>query len=242
MKTLVIIPAYNEAEKVAYAVVEARYMGYDVLLVDDGSTDGTYYTSESLRGWRPVDSVLCLSEYGVIHHEFDLGVGAAIRTGITYAIANDYDFVVIMNATGKTPARFIPKMVQTLESADLVQGSRYLGHGINTPRHRRIGQWLHAKLFWLVTGRRLTDTTSGFRAMRVSTLKDLLPELNQPWLNGYELEPYLLRRAVELGYRVTEVPVDIVYPKTGRYTKMKPLIDWWHITKPLLVHRNYHGW
>lgn len=223
-KVLVIIPAYNEANRFLSVVFDAQTSGFsDVLLVDDGSTDRTRFI---------VDFV----PFNVVSHQTRLGVGAAIRTGLSYAIGQNYDITVIMNATGKTPARFIPDLVKPIvdDEADLVQGSRYLGRSFNVPLYRKVGHKIHTWLFWLATGRKLTDTTSGFRAIRLSMLKDERFYLSRADLDSYELEPYLLRKAVELGYRVKEVPVDIVYPKHGKYTKMRAVLDWWRIVRPLL--------
>ena len=95
---------------------------------------------------------------------------------------------------------------------------------------------VHPWIFYLASGRWVTDTTNGFRAVRLSMLKDAAIDLSQPWLRRYELEPYLLYKAVTLDHRVTEVPVTKIYPaKQLGYTKMRPGIDWWSIIKPLVL-------
>lgn len=83
---------------------------------------------------------------------------------------------------------------------------------------------------------RLTDTTNGFRALRLSVLEDRRINLDQDWLDQYELEPYLLFKTIQLGYRAVEVPVTKVYPPRGNaYTKMRPLFDWWSILRPIFL-------
>ena len=225
MRVLVVIPAWNEGDSLFRTITDVENSGpWDVLVIDDGSAYDWTASVDDCRRW-PSSKILRM------HH---FGVGAAIRTGIKYAMLHNYDIVVFVNAKGKTPARCIPSLVAMIEAGyDLAQGSRYRGNGVNTPWHRRVGHWLHSRLFSLVTGRRITDSTSGFRAVRVSMLRD--PRfvcLDQEWLNGYALEPYLMRKAIEFGYAVREVPVDIVYPKTGKYTSMR-IRDWWTICKPL---------
>ena len=80
----------------------------------------------------------------------------------------------------------------------------------------------------------MTDTTNGFRALRLSLFKDERINIDQEWLNTYELEPYLLFKAIQLGYKVTEVPVTKIYPpKKLGYTKMRPIVGWWSILKPI---------
>ena len=121
---------------------------------------------------------------------------------------------------------------------DLVQGSRYFpggNHG-NMPFYRVIAtRYIHPLLFSLITGRRFTDTTNGFRAVRLSMFQDPRINLNQDWLDKYELEPYVFFKAVRLGYKVKEVPVTKIYPpKKEGYTKMKAFSGWWSILRPLI--------
>lgn len=222
MRVIAIIPAWNEGNVLFRTVSDINYSGpWDVLIVDDGSTD---HIANSCRIWLDAHLIRLAS-----HH----GVGAAIRTGLWYAKHEHYDIAVIVNAKGKTPAYCIPRLVRAIEEgADIAQGSRYLGHGINTPWHRRFGHWLHSRPFSLRAGCRITDSTCGFRAISLSMLQDSGFKLDQPWLDGYSLEPYLLLKAIQLGYEVREVPVDIIYPKTGKKSSMK-LKDWWTISRPL---------
>ena len=82
----------------------------------------------------------------------------------------------------------------------------------------------------------MSDTTNGFRAIRTSILNDSRIQLNQAWLDKYELEIYLMFMAIKYKYRVTETPVHKVYPERKRgFTKMRPFIDWWKMLKPIFV-------
>ena len=94
---------------------------------------------------------------------------------------------------------------------------------------------VHPWIFSLITGRWITDSTNGFRAVRTSVFNDQRINLNQPWLDQYELEPYLVYKAIALGYKFTEVPVSKIYPpRRFGYTKMRPLTGWWSILRPLV--------
>jgi dolichol-phosphate mannosyltransferase len=224
-KVLVVAPVWNEAGKVGRVIDDLQqHTKYDILVVDDGSTDQTAEVGRS-KG--------CI----VIRHPVNLGVGAAIRTAIKYAIQQDYDILVVVSGTGKTPAESIPLLVTPIlaEGYDFVQGSRYLAGSRleNLPLHRSIGTRLYSALFSLFLGRTVTDGTSGFRALRATMLKDPRFLFDQPWLNRYELEPYLYYKSVEFGYRLKEVPVTILYPTAKDYTKMRILVDWWRIVRPL---------
>jgi dolichol-phosphate mannosyltransferase len=100
-----------------------------------------------------------------------------------------------------------------------------------------VGTRVYSALFSLFVGQRVTDASSGFRAIALSLLKDRRINLWQPWLERYELEPYLLFKALRLRHAVVEVPVTIAYPPTSgtlAYTKMRAVIDWWKIFRPVL--------
>lgn len=201
----------------------------DYLVVDDCSTDGT------------TEAVAAFASCGVatIRHGRRRGVGAAIRTAVHYARDNGYDVIVIMAGNDKDDPGDIPAVLRpVLEGGfDFVQGSRYLGRcgaGGDMPFYRKVATRLHPWLMSLFTGRRVTDSTNGFRAFRLSLARDPRINLDQDWLDAYELEPYLMFKAIRLGYRFTEVFVTKIYPprKMG-YTKMTPFVGWWSILKPL---------
>jgi len=225
LRVLLLVPVWNEESRLAGVIEDLRlHTPYDILVVDDGSADRTAEVARTLN---------CT----VVSHPRNQGVGSAIRTAIRYAIQKQYDILVPVNGTGKTPASSIPALIAPIAEGrcDFVQGSRYMAGSelTNLPLHRSIGTRLYSALFSLFLGRRVTDGTSGFRGLRVTMLNDPRFRLDQTWLDRYELEPYLYYKSVEFGYRVAEVPVRIVYPASGRYTKMRVLTDWWRIVRPL---------
>ncbi len=232
-KILVSPVAFNENVKLKSVIerfLKSRAFGrVDYLIVDDGSTDGTTGVIESFKS----------SNVMTIKHPVRRGVGAAIRTAIKFAIQNHYDIIVIMAGNDKDNPEEIPIVTGPIEkdNFDLVQGSRYLGQartGGDMPAYRKLAVRLHSFLLSVITGKKMTDTTNGFRAMRLSLFKDPRIHIDQPWLDQYELEPYILLKSIKLGYRVTEAPVTKIYPpKKLGYTKMRPLIGWWSILKPL---------
>ena len=104
------------------------------------------------------------------------------------------------------------------------------------PAYRLVGtRVIHPLVFSIAARRRVTESTNGFRAFRTSLLRDPRIDWRQPWLDRYELEPYLLFKAITLGYRHREVPVTKIYPphELG-YSKMRPIIDWWSILRPVV--------
>jgi dolichol-phosphate mannosyltransferase len=119
-----------------------------------------------------------------------------------------------------------------------VQGSRFLKPDANfgpMPLYRKLATRVHPLLFSVVARKRVTESTNGFRALRTSMLKDPRIALDQSWLDEYELEPYLLFKAIRLGYGFAEVPVTKIYPpKKQGQTKMKPITGWWSMLRPLV--------
>ena len=226
---LCVAPAWNEEKRIA-AVVKAMPPEVDTcLVVDDGSTDTTGEVARAAGA-------------EVLRNEKNTGVGASIRSGIERAIEGGYDIVAVVSGGGKTPPAQIPRLLApiALGKADFTQGSRYLDGGEfrNMPWSRRWGTRGYSFLFSLFLGSRITDASSGFRAVRTSLFKDERIKLRQEWLDRYELEPYLLFQAVRRGHRVIEVPVTIEYPtNTKKYTKMRPLLDWWKIFRPVVFLR-----
>ncbi len=228
-RILCVAPAWNEGERIA-RVVRAVPPGLvdQLVVVDDGSTDNTADLAEQ-------------SGALVIRAGQNRGVGAAIRSGIDYALAHGFDIVVVISGGGKTPPDQIPRLLQPILAgqADLVQGSRYVegGEFLRMPLHRRLGTRAYTQLFSLFVRRRVSDGSSGFRAFRTALFKDRRINLWQDWLDRYELEPYLLFQALSLGHRVVEVPVTIEYPKDSdpiAYTKMRAIVDWWKIFRPVV--------
>lgn len=229
LKVQAIIPALNVAQVVVPRVIERIPANQvdEVVVVDDGSTDDTADVARRAGAT-------------VIRHEQNRGVGAALRSGLSYAKDRGHDAVVILNAQGKYDPSDIATLLTPLREgrADLVQGSRFVpgGRHVGMPLRRLLGQHAYSAVFSALLGHRITDASSGIRAFLLTVANHPQIDLSQPWLDRYELEPYLLYRAVQVGLRVVEVPMLAVYPKErASYTRMRPGIDWWHLSHPLVV-------
>lgn len=234
MKTsdvLAVMACYNTREWTREAV--ARFppsRGYDVLLVDDGSTDGTAEAMES--GGLPV-----------LRHETNRGLGAALKSGIERALAEGYEAVVVLAGNGKDDPAEIPRFLEALAAGhDYVQGSRFRpgGRHQNLPLGRHLLIRAHCLFVRLLTGFPATDAVNGFRAYRLRLFRDERIDVWQPWLDRYEFESYLHYKVLTLGYRVMEVPVSKTYPapRPGlRYSHIRPVVDWWRILRPWVLLR-----
>ncbi len=228
LSVIAIAPVLNEEVKIGEVVRRTPCPLVDcVLVVDDGSTDRSVEVARSL-GAR-------VHSMGRV-----AGVGAAIRAGYRIAVEEGFDVAVVMAGNNKDSPEEIPILLDPIIEgrADFVQGSRFLKRDRNfgpMPLYRRVATRIHPLLFSWVAGQRVTESTNGFRAIRRQVLADPRLDLDQEWLDEYELEPYLYIRTIRLNYRTAEVPVTKIYPpRSLGQTKMKPITGWWSMLRPLV--------
>lgn len=168
-----------------------------VLVVDDGSTDGT---AEKLAEWPDVH---------VIHHPGNRGYGAALRTAFEYAISRDFEIIVTIDCDGQHEPQRIPRFVAACQGVDIVSGSRYLrqfaGDSEPPAERRWINQRLTADLNRLL-GLQLTDAFCGFKAYRIAGLRRL--ELHE---DGYGMPLELWVQAAYAHLKILEIPVPLIY-------------------------------
>lgn len=193
-RVLIIVPAWNEAASIADVINEIRgeLPGVDVLVVDDGSADAT-------------SAVAAKAGALVATLPYNLGVGGAMRTGYRYARDQGYDVAIQIDADGQHDPRYVPKLVDALAEVDLVIGSRFAGEGEYRVRGpRRWAMTMLSRVLSWVAGTRLTDTTSGFKAVNRPLI-----ELFARWYPAEYLGDTIeaLVRAARSGFRIGQVPV-----------------------------------
>jgi dolichol-phosphate mannosyltransferase len=225
-RVAVVLPLYNEGGAAADLVRRMPGCVDLAIVVDDGSTDGGDDLAEQ-AGAR------------VIRFGANRGIGAAIRAGLDAARAEGCGIAVVMAASGKDRPEEIPSLLAKIdEGYDYVQGSRFMkgGVSVNLPFVRGILIHSFTLTFRLLTGFKGTDVTNGFRAYRLTLLDDPRLRIHQDWLDRYELEYYIHWKAITLGFRVIEVPVSKTYPaRRSGYSKIRPIVDWWHMVRPALM-------
>jgi dolichol-phosphate mannosyltransferase len=226
---LLIIANYNQELEIGGLLDRAArcHPVADTVVVDDGSTDHSSGIAEA-KGFR------------ILRHDRNRGIGAAIRTGIRHAQSAGYDHVIISSSNGKIQPEEIHIVTAPILDgrAEYVQGSRFMrtGGGENIPTFRRIAIPLFSIGTSILLGRRFTDITCGFRAYRLAMFDDPRVQLDQEWLDRYEMEYYIHWWACHLRLRIVEVPVHIVYGHLtkGRRTKIRPFVDWWSMARPFV--------
>jgi glycosyltransferase involved in cell wall biosynthesis len=214
----IVVPAYDEAEALRDVVDEYRSVGDEIVVVDDGSGDGTGAIADDLGG---IDGVV------VRHHDTNRGKAHALRTGVEAATG---DVVVFTDADTTYPADVVPELLERLDGgADLVLGSRLMdGGGANIPRTNRIGNRLLTFLVSIVGGVSITDAQTGLRAMR----RDRFDELDPRDAVNLEFETRMTARAAKKGYRVEEIPIE--YRERVGETKLKPVRDGYRMFRAIV--------
>lgn len=210
-RVLVIVPTYNERENLPIALerLAAEVPDAHVLVVDDGSPDGTGDLAEEIAARDEVRRV------HVLHRAGKLGLGTAYVAGFHWALERSYDVVVEMDADGSHRAQDLPELLTALHDADLVLGSRWVPGGkvLNWPMSRHILSRGANTYTRIALGIPLHDATGGFRAYRATLLRDLT--LDDIASQGYCFQVDMAWRAVRTGARVTEVPITFVERELG---------------------------
>ena len=191
----VVIAAYNEASVIGRVVADVKGARYHVIVVDDGSGDGTGAAAFAAGGV-------------VVRHPVNLGQGAALQTGITFALAEGADVIVTFDADGQHRARDIAVLVDALSThnAHFALGSRFLGRTLRQPLSRRILLKAATSFTRLTTGLSVTDTHNGLRAMTRAGASRI--NLHQ---NRMAHASEILHQIAENGLRYVEAPVTIEY-------------------------------
>jgi len=216
-RVLVVLPTYNEVDNLEWIVdlLHAEVPEVDVLVVDDGSPDGTGELADRLAAAD--------DRVHVLHRRSKQGLGAAYLAGFRLALDRGYDVVAEMDADGSHQPAQLPDLLAALRGADLVIGSRWIPGGsvVNWPWRRRALSVAGDAYTRLLLGIPVRDATAGFRVFRRATLERL--DLSGVRSQGYVFQADLAFRTLRAGLRVVEVPIEFVERVRGA-SKMTPRI------------------
>jgi dolichol-phosphate mannosyltransferase len=203
-RTVMVMPTYNEADNVAWIIgrLRAAEPEVDVLVVDDGSPDGTGRLADELAAADDAVQVL--------HRTAKGGLGAAYKHGFAVALAAGYDVIGEMDADGSHQPEQLHLLREALADADLVIGARWIPGGsvVNWPRRRELlsrGGNLYVRL---LLGVGVRDATAGYRLFRRTTLEAI--DLDSVESTGYVFQTDMVVRCLRQGLRVREVPIEFV--------------------------------
>jgi len=233
-QALVIVPTYNEKDNIARLIpaVLSQNASIDILVVDDGSPDGTGAIVDSVAASEP--RVHCL------HRAGKMGLGTAYLAGFKWALERDYQLVFEMDADFSHAPEMIPLFLKAIESADLVIGSRYQNGQVN------VVNWPMSRLFLSysaniyarrVTGLQIFDATGGFKCFRRKVLEAI--DLTAVKSNGYAFQIEMTFRVWKKNFRIVEIPIVFVDRTEGSSKMSKQIVReavlmvwrlrWWSI-------------
>ena len=202
-EVLVVIPAFNESATIAKVVSEVFASGFSCVVVDDGSTDSTANIAKQAGA-------------AVLSLPFNAGVGGALRCGFRYAVENQYEAIIQCDADGQHHSHHFQDLVSCVNTtdADFVLGSRFLSSENTMDPHfvRRFAMWWLARVASRATGKKITDSTSGFRLIRRPLLDELAVHLPDYYLGDTFEALVVLGRA---GYAVEEIGVAMAPRQSG---------------------------
>ena len=202
-EVLIVVPAYNEAATIAQVVSGIHSVGFSCVVIDDGSEDDTSFIAK-----RAGATVLTLP--------FNAGVGGALRCGFRYAVENGFKAVIQCDADGQHQSDLFQDLIRAANEtkADFVLGSRFLSSENTLDPHvvRRFAMWWLARIASRATGRRITDSTSGFRLIRRPLLDELAEHLPEYYLGDTFEALVVIGRA---GYAVEEIGTAMAPRRSG---------------------------
>ena len=232
-RVLVIIPTYNEAENIGPITSRLRTAvpTAEILVVDDNSPDGTGRLADELAAGDP--------QLHVLHRAGKEGLGAAYLAGFDWGLQRGYDVLVEHDADGSHRPEQLPLLLERLQTADVVKGSRWVpgGRVVNWPKSRELlsrGGNLWVRL-WL--GLPVSDATGGFAAWRAETLRGI--DLAGVQAAGYGFQVDLAWRAVRNGFTVAEVPIEFADRRFGDSKMSRKIVAeaMWLTTRWGIAHR-----
>ncbi len=223
----VIVPTYNERENLECVAVRIRdaVPKADLLVVDDNSPDGTGELADKLASAD--------SQIHVLHRPGKSGLGAAYLAGFQWALDRGYDAVVEMDADGSHQAEDLPRLVDALDDADLVVGSRWVPGGkiVNWPVTRQVISRAGNIYVRLMLGIKVRDATGGFRAYRADALRKIA--LEDVVSQGYCFQIDLTLRTIRAGLKVAEIPITFVERARGTSKMSNAIVReaFWRVTQ-----------
>lgn len=207
MKNCVVIPCYNVASAISKIVEELKKFAFEVIIVDDGSSDSTA-------------DMAFKSGATVLRNIDNCGKGASLRRGFKYALAFDYDNIITMDGDGQHLPEEIANFLEAKRldpEADLILGNR-MKNPTGMPFARYLTNKIMSKFISSLCSQRIPDSQSGFRLIRAGIIRDL-----QLKSDNFEIESEIIIKAAKRGYKIISIPIRSVYKNTK--SQINPILD-----------------
>ena len=218
LRVLVVIPTYNEAENISHLIPVVLTQGehVDVLVVDDGSPDGTAGIVKDMQKES--------NRIHLIEREGKMGLGTAYVAGFRFAIKHGYDCVFEMDADFSHSPGEIPNFLAKITDHDLVIGSRYINgvRVLNWPMRRLLLSYFANVYSRIITGLPLHDATGGYKCFRRQVLESI--DLDRVKSNGYAFQIEMSFKAWKKGFSLTEIPITFLDRRTGVSKMSKKIV------------------
>ncbi|GIK61330.1 MAG: polyprenol monophosphomannose synthase [Ignavibacteriota bacterium] len=218
MKTLIIIPTYNELENLPrlLPVVLSKDSTINILIVDDNSPDGT---ASFVEGEMKKDNRI-----HIIKRPSKQGLGTAYIAGFKFALQNQFDLIFEMDADFSHDPNEIPKFLEEIKKSDVVLGSRYITgvNVINWPMRRLLLSWFANFYTRVITGMSVHDATGGFKCFRKEVLQAI--DLDKVTSNGYAFQIEMTFKAWKKGFRIKEIPIIFMDRVKGKSKMSKKIV------------------
>jgi glycosyltransferase involved in cell wall biosynthesis len=214
MKIAILIPSYNEGNRICGVVKNCYNYNLDIIIINDGSTDNT---SEALKefGAQKNDKVI------IIDHPVNKGKGEALKTGFAYAINNNYSGVITIDADGQHDTKEINDFLNEIDNndPDLIVGSRF-NNTKGMPFIRRFVNYLTSWIISGIAGKKIEDVQSGYRFIKTTVLKNIKLETK-----NFDTESEILLKAGWLNYKITNIPIRTIYHLDEFKSHVNPVKD-----------------
>lgn len=217
-KSLVIIPTYNELENIPRIIpaVLSQDASINILIVDDGSPDGTAnYVKEQIK---------INNRIHILEREKKMGLGTAYIAGFKYALQNNYDFIFEMDADFSHDPNELKNFLMAIKENDLVLGSRYINgvRVLNWPMARLLLSFFASVYTRIITGMPIKDATGGFKCFRRKVLESI--DLDKVKSNGYSFQIEMTFKAYCKGFRIKEIPIVFIDREKGKSKMSKKIV------------------
>lgn len=218
LNSLVIIPTYNELENIPRIIpaVLSQDASINILIVDDGSPDGTAsYVKEQMK---------INNRIHILEREKKMGLGTAYIAGFKYALQNNYDFIFEMDADFSHDPNELKNFLMAIKENDLVLGSRYINgvRVLNWPMARLLLSFFASVYTRIITGMPIKDATGGFKCFRRKVLESI--DLDKVKSNGYSFQIEMTFKAYCKGFRIKEIPIVFIDREKGKSKMSKKIV------------------